>query len=340
MTYRAGVIGVGGVGRSHGDAYRDVEGVDVVSIADVVEEPLNAAGDDWDIPRERRYADHRSMLRREDLDAVSVASPTHLHRAHTVDAVEIGDPAAIWCEKPIAGSVADAEAMVEACDDAGAHLVINHSRRWADPYIALRDAIAGDELLGDLQTVNAQFKLELLRNGTHFVDMLYWLLDERAARVSGHLTGETPMNDRDLPIPVDDGGGGGHVVFEHGVFATFDCVVPRATSSGWFVFTGSDGRLSLNETDEETRHWRIADGEHVESSAGFFDGWTDWSTAFENAVRNIVALLDRTGENRSPGTEAVHVLEILIGLFVSHYTGSDVTLPLDRPLRDTTIRSW
>jgi hypothetical protein len=61
---------------------------------------------------------------------------------------------------------------------------------------------------------------------------------------------------------------------------------------------------------------------------------------FENAASHLVALLDGEAENRSPGRDAVHVLEILVAMFVSHYTGSRLALPLDRPLRDVEITSW
>ena len=45
-------------------------------------------------------------------------------------------------------------------------------------------------------------------------------------------------------------------------------------------------------------------------------------------------------ENRSTGWEALRSLEIIVGFYLSHYTGSQVSLPLDRPLREVTIQSW
>jgi predicted dehydrogenase len=340
MTHSAGIVGVGGVGRRHATALADTDGVRLTAIADVSGETLAAVGAEYGVPEERRYTDHEAMLAEADLDVVSVASPTYLHADHVHDAVTVGDPTVVWCEKPIAGSVADAESMVDACEAAGTELVVNHVRRWDEPYVRLREAVEAGAL-GDVQTVNAQFKLELLRNGTHYLDTVAWILGERAVRASGHLTRETPMHDRELPVEVDDGGGGGYVVFEDGTFLTLDCVVPRDSYSGWFVFTGSGGRWRVSEGEETATYWAVEDGEHVPEQRTLFpEGWDRLPDSFARAAENVVALADGTGENRSPGHEAVHVQEMLTALFVSGYTGSDVTLPLDGPLRDVSITSW
>ena len=63
---------------------------------------------------------------------------------------------AVYCEKPIATNVPDAERMVEACDKAGTLLVINHNRRFDSNYRRLRDLIASGGL-GDLTSVSLQW---------------------------------------------------------------------------------------------------------------------------------------------------------------------------------------
>jgi hypothetical protein len=54
----------------------------------------------------------------------------------------------------------------------------------------------------------------------------------------------------------------------------------------------------------------------------------------------VVDLLDGEAENRSTGEDATRSLEIIVGFYLSHYTGGWVDVPLDRPLRDVTITSW
>jgi predicted dehydrogenase len=189
--------------------------------------------------------------------------------------------------------------------------------------------------------------MQLLRNSTHLLDTLVYLLDARAERVSGYITGENEAVDSlDADREVDDAGGGGFVRMDDGSFVTVDCTIPRADSSMTLNFVGSEGKLYMNNDDGEWRYWRLEDGDHVEEDLAEYgvDGtWTwedDYQRAFPNAARHVEDLLDGTAENRSTGREATRSLEIIAGLYVSHYTTGQVSVPLDRPLRDVTITSW
>jgi len=360
MTYSAGIIGAGGVAgmgllgthevgdervrASHAGGYEEADGVELVAVADVDEGKLGRFGEAWAIPPERRYADHRTMLEAEDLDAVSVATPTYLHADHVTDAVDLADPGVVWCEKPIASSVTQAREMVDACDDAGAELVVNHTLRFTEKIQRVR-ALFDRGFLGDVRAVHAAFRMELMRNSTHLLDTLVYLLGARADRVCGYVTGENEAIDAlGAGREVDDAGGGGVVVMDDGTFATVDCTVPREMSSMSFDFVGSEGKLSLNNDDGEWRYWRLEDGDHVEASIPGVEGaWTwdeDYEEGFPNAAAHLVDLLNGDAENRSTGKAATRSLEIIVAFYVSHYTGAWVDVPLDRPLQDVRITSW
>ena len=375
--YRAGIVGAGGIAglgilgmhdeadigekkftASHAGGYAATDDVELVAVADVDEDKLDRFGEAWEIPPERRYVGHEAMLDAEDLDAVSVCTPSFLHRDHVVDAARsAADPDVVWCEKPIAASVTGAEEMVDVCDETDAELLVNHSFRFTEKQERLRELVREGQILGDVHSVSMQFRMELLRNSTHLLDMLVSLLDARAERVSGYITGENEAVDTlagdgesgegDGAVPaVDDAGGGGFVVMGDGTFATVDCTVPRADSSMTMQFVGTEGKLYLNNDDGEWRYWRLDDGDHVEeplAEYGIEGAWTwddDYERAFPNAARHVEELLDGTAENRSTGREATRSLEIIVGFYLSHYTGGQVTIPLDRPLRDAEITSW
>jgi len=364
--YRAGIVGAGGIAglgilgmhdeadigetkftASHAGGYDATDGVELVAVADVDAEKLATFGDAWDIDESGLYTDHREMLDAEDLDAVSVCTPSYLHRDHVLDAVEYGDPDVVWCEKPIASSVTDANEMVAACDDASAELLVNHSFRFTEKQRRLRELVREEGILGEVHSVSTQFRMELLRNSTHLLDTLVYLLDARADQVSGYITGENEAVDSlDAGQTVDDAGGGGFVVMDDGSFVTVDCTVPRADSSMTLQFVGSAGKLYLNNDDGEWRYWTLEDGEHVEvdlAEWGIDGAWTwddDYGRAFPNAAHHVEELLRGDAENRSTGHEATRSLEIIVGFYVSHYTGGQVSVPLDRPLRDVEITSW
>jgi predicted dehydrogenase len=363
MTYRAGIIGAGGIAgmgilgmhdaedigekkfkASHAGGYDAHEGVELVAVADVDAEQLETFCTAWEIPEAGRYTDHTEMLREADLDVVSVCTPSLLHRDPVVDAAEIGDPDLVWCEKPIAASVTEAEEMIDACDREGVELLVNHSFRFTEKLQRLRELVA-DGLLGDVHSVSANFRMELMRNSTHLLDTVVYLLDARAERVAGYVTGENEAVDAlDADRRVDDAGGGGFVVTRDGTFLTVDCTVPRAASSMSYQFVGSEGKLYLNNDDGEWRYWRLEEGDHVEADLPGIEGaWSwevDYRDAFPNAVGHIIDVLDGDAENASTGREAKRSLEIIVAFYVSEYTGSQVSVPLAEPLRDVRITSW
>ena len=94
-TYRAGIIGCGSIAHLHLRGYAAVDQIDIVAIADPVEQALNSFGDRYGIAR--RYADARAMLDSEQLDLVSVCTWHRLHAPLTVAACARGCPATRSC---------------------------------------------------------------------------------------------------------------------------------------------------------------------------------------------------------------------------------------------------
>lgn len=364
MSYRAGIIGAGGIAglgilgthdeedigqkkfrASHAGGYESSDDIELVAVADVEREKLDRFGNAWDIPSDRQYRGHENMLAQEDLDVVSVCSPTFLHHQHVIDAAQsAANPDVIWCEKPIAASVADANEMVAVCEDTDTELVINHSLRFTHKIQKLK-ALLDDGLIGTIKSVNAQFRRELLRNSTHLLDTLVYLLDARATRVSGYINGQNDAvdalkGDRD----VADSGGGGFVITENDTFVTVDCTVARDISSMSFQLIGTEGKLYLNNDDGEWRYWTLDGSTHREQPIpGIENAWSwddDYKEAFSVAANHLKELLAGEASNHSTGEDATRSLEIIVGFYLSHYTDGTVEVPLESPLRDITITSW
>jgi predicted dehydrogenase len=362
MPLTAGIIGTGGVAgmgllgihdeetighekvdASHAGGYGKSDRVELVAVADIDEEKLTRFGEVWDVPEADRYPGHEAMLEARDLDVVSVATPTSLHHEHTVAAARsAANPDAIWCEKPIATSVGDAEEMIDVCAETDTELVINHTSRFTHNIQQVRTLIREENLLGDVHSANAMFRMELMRNSTHLLDTLVYLLDTRASEVSGYITGNNEAVDAlGADAEVDDAGGGGMIVTEDGAFVTVDCTVPREDSTYSYHFVGTEGRLQINIADGEWRYWRLADGGHVEEElSGLRFGENEYAKGFANAVEHLADLIEGDAANLSPGEDGLRSLEIIVAFYVSEYTGSRVSLPLERPLRDIDIRSW
>lgn len=124
---RVGVIGLGFGGEMALKGYSLLPNVEIVALAGLEEEKLHALGAMYQIPNLYRY--HHELLSRDDLDAVSVCVPNYLHAPVAIEALERGMH--VLCEKPLARTSDEAEAMVTAATKANRvlQIVFNHRVR-------------------------------------------------------------------------------------------------------------------------------------------------------------------------------------------------------------------
>jgi predicted dehydrogenase len=134
---------------------------------------------------------------------------------------------------------------------------------------------------------------------------------------------------------------------EEDTYVHLDCTLPRAVHDRRLTFLGTDGKLSIDGGRDTCQYWHLEEAEdapygqtHVKQKLPqTLDGFSDQRAMFRNGAAHVVELLEGTAENISPGSDAAHVLETIVALFLSHYTNSAVELPLSRPLRDVRIQS-
>ena len=139
---RAGVIGLGWAGQQHLDAYAADPGVELVAIAAMEEHLLERFGAQYQVPG--RHRDYRDMLAAEQLDVVSVATPTFLHAPIAIAALEAGVD--VLCEKPMAESAEAAARMVEAAERTGRVLEVSFNHRQRGDVTALAEVVASGVL--------------------------------------------------------------------------------------------------------------------------------------------------------------------------------------------------
>lgn len=120
---RAAVIGVGYLGRHHARILARLPGVDLVAVVDTSPERARAVADEVGANPE---TDPRAVLDR--VEAVVLAVPTRSHREIALPFLERG--VAVLVEKPIAGTLAEADEMMEAARRSGATLAVGHTERY------------------------------------------------------------------------------------------------------------------------------------------------------------------------------------------------------------------
>jgi D-apiose dehydrogenase len=138
---RGALIGCGFFAINHLHGWRDAKGAEIVAICDPSADRLHRAGEQFGIAA--RYADAADMLARETLDFVDIATTAASHRALAELAASHG--LAVVCQKPFAPRLADAKAIVAACDRAGVALMVHENFRWQSPMQKVKTILdAGD----------------------------------------------------------------------------------------------------------------------------------------------------------------------------------------------------
>ncbi|HWQ11676.1 MAG TPA: Gfo/Idh/MocA family oxidoreductase [Roseiflexaceae bacterium] len=135
---RFGIIGAGAIAtRGHIPSLQRVPGAQVVAICDTNLERARQAAAQFNIPHV--FSDFRDVVAHAEVDAVTIGVPNAFHAPAALAALEAGKH--VLCEKPLATSVADGEAMVAAARRAGRILAVNMSNRPRPEFLALRAAV-------------------------------------------------------------------------------------------------------------------------------------------------------------------------------------------------------
>ena len=195
---RVAIVGAGDMGARHAEHWR-AAGADIVAICDPNQDRASALAARFGA---RAEAEPLEAVRAADLDVVSVCTPTYLHAPVTIAALEAGRD--VLCEKPVALTLEDAQAMAEAERRSGRRLRIGFMRRF-DPLwrkVQTDLSLLGGPLMAHA-TLAAGVRPKLLMhdaqaNGGPVIDMACHLFDRwervfgvppRTVRARGHTFG-------------------------------------------------------------------------------------------------------------------------------------------------------
>lgn len=126
-------------------------GIELVAVCDFFQESADRLAAELE-PRPKAYSNHKEMFANEKLDAVVIVTPNFTHKELTVDAAEAG--LHVFCEKPMALSLQECDAMIEATEKAGVILMVGYIRRFQSSYATMKRLI-DDGRLGSLRFAHA-----------------------------------------------------------------------------------------------------------------------------------------------------------------------------------------
>jgi predicted dehydrogenase len=352
-TYRAAVIGCSRMGGfidnevagyakiilpySHAAGYYACNRTDLVACADFRTDVMAKFGERYDIPKEHQYTDYREMIAQEQLDIVSVATQPEPRAEIVIYAAEHGVKA-IYAEKAMAASMAEAEAMVAAVERNKVVFNLGTNRRWHPGYDKMKALIDSGEL-GALKTLIIYNNGTLFNTASHMFDLILRLNNDRPVSwVQAHLPG-SPVIEGDLVR--EDPRGQGFFQFENGVTA-YAMLTPLGVEFQAICENGTLTALNDGLEWQLRRRTTIAPGGRTAFVIDKFPVVEQASSTLR-LVEDLVHALD-TGEPSRGGVRVARASTELIFAFIESHQrgGACVMLPLEgntyRLQRDHTPR--
>ncbi len=253
-----GVIGAGLFGENHALVYSRLPGVELVAVCDQHEARAREVAERYGA--RAHYADYEKVLADPEIEAVSIATPDFAHAEIALAAAKAGKH--ILCEKPLATTVEEAQAIVDAAAQAGVTLMVDFHNRVNPPFVAAREQVRsgaiGTPAYGYARLSNTTFvPLEMLSwanrtsalyfLGSHAVDIMRFILDDTIVRVqavsrSGILHG-MGVDAPDFHVAIAEFARGAVVTFEHA------WILPQSQPMVYdfkVELLGSEGAMYLN----------------------------------------------------------------------------------------------
>lgn len=135
---RFALVGCGRIAKRHSEllGYNQIENTSLVAVCDIDEEKAKKIGEQFSVPY---YTNMDEMMQKESIDVVSVLTESGYHAKHVINLAKYGKH--IVVEKPMALTLDDADAMIQACDENGCKLFIVKQNRFNVPVVKLKEAM-------------------------------------------------------------------------------------------------------------------------------------------------------------------------------------------------------
>lgn len=183
---RVGIIGTGQMGQHHVRNYSEMKNVELVGIADTSKRRVNRLAKKYNT---KGYTDFNELLE-QNLNAVSIAVPTTLHKKMVLAAIDKGID--VLVEKPIADSIENADIMIKQAKEKGVKLMVGHIERFNPAIIALKKYI-DEKKFGKIVSISTTrvgpFESRIrdvgiiMDLGVHDIDLMSYLYSEEVREV-------------------------------------------------------------------------------------------------------------------------------------------------------------
>ena len=342
-----GIVGCGVIGPWHAESVQRCADAELVAVCDIDEEKGRAFAEKFG--GVAFHKDYRELVAREDVNVISVCTPSGLHAEVVIAAAEAG--VHVLCEKPIEIQLDRIDAMIQATKDHHVKLGCIFQRRTYDVSKQVRAAVMRGDL-GKIVLADAYLKYyrsqayyhsagwrgtwaldgggALMNQGVHGIDLLLWLMgDDAVATVyakADHLVRDIEVEDTSVALLMFESGAYGVIegttsvnpgeatnIMLHGKLGTI--TLDEGKIGRWATTTGADDRAEEQEVEVE-------EGE----GGGTADPTAIGMAGHIALVNDMVAAVKEDREPMIPGESARKSVALILAIYESAKTGKEVRL--------------
>lgn len=341
---RIALVGCGRISKNHFDVISRSSDLKLVSVCDNVEERARQTGEEYGVPS---FTSLETMLAEVPSDAVVVATPSGVHPQHGILAARAGRH--VISEKPMAISLAAADALVQACDDNNVKLFVVKQNRL-NPTIQLLKRAIDKGRFGRIYMANCTVRWTrpqeyydqapwrgtwefdggaFMNQASHYVDLIQWMMGPVESVMAKTATLARNIEAEDSGVAV--------LKFRSGALGTIEVTMltfPR-NLEGSITILGEKGTVKIGGTAvNKVEHWLFADYDDDDKliETASTNPTSVYGFGHEPYYRNVVAALRGDTRPDTDGRAGRKSLELILGIYHSAKTGREIPLPLPKNL--------
>lgn len=338
-----GIIGCGVISPWHAGAVRNIPEAELVAVCDVIPERAEKLKDDFGA--KYAYTDYHEMLARDDIDIVSVCTPSGMHADIGIDVAHAGKH--VMTEKPIDVTLDKIDRLVQACKEENVKLACILQRRtsglWRRVKRTIDESKLGKMILAsiyvkyyrsqeyyDSDSWRGTWALDgggaMMNQGIHIIDLLRWIMGpvDTVVGFADHLVRKIEVEDTAVAS----------MKFKNGAFGTLEVATSiTPTINHRLEFHGENGTIMIK--GEEIVRWDVPgeDKETIQKETadviiGDANSHPTALTVFGHQAQ-ISDLIAAVREDREPmltGAEARNPVELILAVYKSAQTGQPVKI--------------
>jgi UDP-N-acetyl-2-amino-2-deoxyglucuronate dehydrogenase len=339
---RIGLVGCGRIAKNHFGAIETYPNdFELVAVCDNEAGALKQASDTYKVTA---YSALTDMLANEELDVVSICTPSGIHPDQAVEIAEAG--VHVISEKPMATRWNDGVKMVKACDNAGVRLLVVKQNRRNTTLQLLKRAM-DEKRFGRIYMVNLNvfwtrpqeyydqakwrgtWELDggaFMNQASHYIDLVDWLIGpvEKVQAMMGTLERDIEVEDTGVV----------NIKWRSGAMGSINVTMLSYPKNyeGSITILGEKGTVRVGGLAvNEIQHWEFEDKRDYDDQVSNANYETTSVYGFGHPLyyKNVIDVLRGKAEPETDGREGLKSLEVLIAAYLSARDGTTVSLPLE-----------